>query len=69
MGIDAQVITLNTVFNREGVLPPRESIQGILVTRIPWCGSSRYPLAPSVIAHIGGADLIHVHAIDFFACN
>ncbi|WP_291363100.1 glycosyltransferase family 4 protein [Acetobacter sp. UBA5411] len=66
MGIDAQVITLNTVFNREGVLPPRESIQGIPVTRVPWCGSTRYPLAPSVIAHIGGADLIHVHAIDFF---
>ncbi|NHN91677.1 glycosyltransferase [Acetobacter sicerae] len=66
MGIDAQVITLNTVFNREGVLPPRESIRGIPVSRVPWCGSTRYPLAPSVIAHIGGADLIHVHAIDFF---
>ncbi|MCI1298412.1 glycosyltransferase family 4 protein [Acetobacter sp.] len=67
MGIDAQVITLNTVFNRDtGRLPPRESIQGIPVTRVPWRGSTRYPLAPTVLAHVGGADLIHVHAIDFF---
>ncbi|NHN88964.1 glycosyltransferase [Acetobacter sp. LMG 1627] len=64
--VDAQVVTLNRVFKREGVLPPRASIDGIPVVRVPWCGTSRYPLAPSVLAHVAGADLIHVHAIDFF---
>lgn len=66
MGIDAQIVTLNTVFNREGILPPQDSVQGIPVTRLAWCGSTRYPLAPAVIGHVGGADLVHVHAIDFF---
>jgi alpha-1,3-mannosyltransferase len=36
------------------------------VTRIPWRGSKRYPLAPSVLGAIKGADLVHVHAVDFF---
>ena len=27
---------------------------------------SRYPIAPSVLRHIKDADLVHVHAIDFF---
>ena len=29
-------------------------------------GSSRYPLAPSVLRHVKGADIVHVHAVDFF---
>lgn len=66
LGIDAQVVTLNRVFNREGVLPPQDSVRGIPVVRLPWRGSARYPLAPTVLAHLGEADLIHVHAIDFF---
>src|SRR5690606_952754 len=50
----------------ESRLAEREVIDGIEVVRIPWRGSSRYPLAPSVLAHIRDADLVHVHAIDFF---
>ena len=33
---------------------------------MPWRGSSRYPLAPAILKHLNGADLLHVHGIDFF---
>ncbi|MGO8586944.1 glycosyltransferase, partial [Rhizobium ruizarguesonis] len=45
---------------------PREDIDGIEVVRIPWSGTSRYPLAPQVFRHLADADLVHVHAIYFF---
>src|SRR5207248_6864212 len=32
----------------------------------PFIGSPRYPLALSAIKFIGDADIVHVHAIDFF---
>jgi alpha-1,3-mannosyltransferase len=47
-------------------LPAHELIDGVEVVRIPWRGSSRYPLAPQVFRHIADADLVHVHGIDFF---
>jgi alpha-1,3-mannosyltransferase len=67
-GHNLRIVTLNRVFNapdRER-LAPTEEIFGIEIIRIPYCGSKRYPLAPSVLKHIGGADVLHVHAIDFF---
>ena len=66
LGIDAQVITLNRIFGRRELLPKRDVIDGVPVLRLPWSGSQRYPLAPSVLAHLRSVDLIHVHAIDFF---
>lgn len=66
-GYRVRVVTLNSLFSdREHLLPARETIDGIEVVRIPWRGSTRYPVAPSVLNHIGDADLVHVHAIDFF---
>lgn len=66
-GYRVRVVTLNSLFSaREQLLPARETIDGIEIVRIAWRGSSRYPLAPAVLGHIGDADLVHVHAIDFF---
>jgi alpha-1,3-mannosyltransferase len=66
-GIDARVVTLNRIFTHPHArLRAQETIGGIPVTRIPWLGSSRYPLAPGVLGAIRDADLVHVHAIDFF---
>ncbi|MBB6223664.1 glycosyltransferase family 4 protein [Rhizobium leguminosarum] len=66
-GYRVRVVTLDSLFTApEDKLPPREDIDGIEVVRIPWSGSSRYPLAPEVFRHLGDADLVHVHAIDFF---
>lgn len=67
LGYRSRVITLNRLFvepDRE--LPAREIIDGIEIVRIPWRGSTRYPVAPQVFRHLGDADLVHVHAVDFF---
>ncbi|OBY03597.1 glycosyl transferase family 1 [Rhizobium leguminosarum bv. trifolii] len=66
-GYRVRVVTLDSLFPApEDKLPLREDIDGIEVVRIPWSGSSRYPLAPQVFRHLADADLVHVHAIDFF---
>lgn len=62
-----EVVTLNRLFNGgEGILPASETHYGIPVRRLGYSGSTRYPLTPAVTAAIRGADLVHVHGIDFF---
>lgn len=67
-GHSVRVVTLDRIFNSpyETRLSARDSIHGIDVVRIPFFGSTRYPIAPSVIKHLGKADIVHVHGIDFF---
>ena len=67
-GHRVRVVTLNRLFNAANRqrLPATETFEGIEIVRIPYFGSSRYPIAPSVLRHIRSADLVHVHAIDFF---
>jgi alpha-1,3-mannosyltransferase len=67
LGYRTRVVTLDRLFVApDKVLPARETIAGIEIVRIPWRGSSRYPLAPQVFRHLADADIVHVHAIDFF---
>jgi alpha-1,3-mannosyltransferase len=67
MGLAPSVVTLDRLFSRPDVmLPHEEVIDGIPIRRIAYFGSSRYPLAPSIFACLGDADIVHVHAIDFF---
>ncbi len=62
-----RVVTLDRLFIQpDKILPSSETLDGIEIVRIPWRGSSRYPLAPTVFKYLGDADIIHVHAIDFF---
>lgn len=66
-GFRVRVVTLDRLFqSRDRILPEREIIDGVEVVRIHWKGSTRYPIAPGVFRHIGDADLVHVHGIDFF---
>ncbi len=66
-GYRVRVVTCNSLFtDRERLLPASEMIDGVEVVRIPWSGSTRYPVAPQVLRHIRDADLVHVHAVDFF---
>ena len=67
LGIDARVVTLDRLFKQpDAVLREHDVVAGIPVRRLPWRGSSRYPIAPTVLDAIRDADLVHVHAIDFF---
>lgn len=59
------VVTLDRAFADGTHFAARDSVDGIAVTRIPYTGSHRYPLAPRVFAATASADLIHVHGIDF----
>jgi alpha-1,3-mannosyltransferase len=67
-GHEVRVVTLNRLFRGDtaALLPSRECVDGIDVVRIPFRGSSRYPVAPAVLRELVHADLVHVHAIDFF---
>jgi alpha-1,3-mannosyltransferase len=66
-GCRVRVVTLDRVFADPALrLPARDTIDGVEVVRIPFRGSSRYPLAPGVFAELADADIVHVHAIDFF---
>lgn len=66
-GVDVRVVTLDRLFVNPGVtLPSRDIVDGLPVRRLPWRGSSRYPVASGILQAIRGADLVHVHAIDFF---
>ncbi len=66
-GCTARVVTLDRVFSNPSIhLPHEEVVDGIHVTRIFYSGSTRYPFAPDVLKYIKSADIVHVHAIDFF---
>lgn len=66
-GHRVRVVTLDSLFSAPEVrLPARDGFRGAEVVRIPWRGSSRYPIAFGVFGHLADADLVHVHAIDFF---
>lgn len=67
-GLQAEVLTLNRRFQDLGTaLPSHDRVEDIPVTRISFRGSRRYPIAPQVLAHLEGFDLIHVHGVDFFS--
>jgi alpha-1,3-mannosyltransferase len=68
-GHAVRVVTLDRLFKTDtpgGKLPAKGMVAGIEIVRIPWFGSTRYPIALSVLKHLRGADIVHVHAIDFF---
>jgi alpha-1,3-mannosyltransferase len=64
--VDVDVVTLDRTFSDGQTHPATDSIDGIPIRRIGYWGSTRYPLAPDFLKATAGADLIHVHAIDFF---
>jgi alpha-1,3-mannosyltransferase len=64
---EPRILTLNRLFREpDSHLPGHEIIDGVPVERLSYRGSERYPLCPNVLGRLQGADLIHVHGIDFF---
>lgn len=67
-GHRVRVVTLDRIFNSDsGRLTAHQVTDGVEVVRIPFVGSKRYPLAPTVLGSLGTANIIHVHGIDFFS--
>jgi alpha-1,3-mannosyltransferase len=67
LGWDVRIVTLDRLFRALGTrLPATETVAGVPVIRIPFRGSTRYPIAPKVLYYLGGSDIVHVHCIDFF---
>ena len=67
-GNRVRVVTLDRLFkgSERQRLPATDNLNGIEIVRIPYVGTSRYPIALSVLRHITDADVVHVHAVDFF---
>jgi alpha-1,3-mannosyltransferase len=66
-GWDVRIVTLDRLFRAPlAHLPSAETVAGLPVMRIPFCGSTRYPIAPQVLLCISESEIVHVHCIDFF---
>jgi alpha-1,3-mannosyltransferase len=67
-GHDVRIVTLDRIFNskQRSPLPRHERVDGLEIVRMPFFGSRRYPIALSALKHVRGADVVHVHGIDFF---
>lgn len=67
-GYEVEVITLNRQFHQKGGdLPPQDIVDGIRISRLPFFGSYKFPIALSVIFKLRTADIVHVHGVDFFS--
>ena len=67
-GHEVKVVTLDRIFSDPtgARLPRRERLADIEIIRLPFLGSARYPVAPRALNAIRGADIVHVHGVDFF---
>jgi alpha-1,3-mannosyltransferase len=66
IGHKVTIVTCDSVFADGKKLAATNSHNGRHIIRVPWRGSTKYPVAPKVLKHIADADIVHVHAIDFF---
>ena len=60
------VFTLNTNFQTGAKLDNKSIIDGIEVVRFSWKGSTRYPICMIPLNTLIDADIVHIHAVDFF---
>jgi alpha-1,3-mannosyltransferase len=65
-GHHVEVVTLDRDLESGRPLTSPQQIDSIPIHRVPWFGSRRYPIAPSWLQFADAADVIHIHAIDFF---
>jgi alpha-1,3-mannosyltransferase len=61
------VVTLDRSFEDGTRYPPYDRLNGVNIWRVPFAGSTRYPIAPRVARFASRYDVVHVHAIDFLA--
>jgi alpha-1,3-mannosyltransferase len=64
-GHQSHVLTLNRSFEEGALLEAEERKSGVEIKRVPYFGSTRYPLAPRIRSFASNYDVIHVHGVDF----
>lgn len=64
-GHRVRVLTLDRSFEDGSRFPPTGEVDGLPIRRLPFWGSTRYPVAPWVLRELGDCDVVHVHAVDF----
>jgi alpha-1,3-mannosyltransferase len=65
-GHEVNIVTLKKIFCTGEAAPDHSILNGLPVSRIRHWGIKRYPIAPEVLKHVNGHDVLHVHAVDFF---
>jgi len=65
-GHEVRIVTLKKIWSTGEDVPAESVVNGLNVSRIPYWGNRRFFVAPSVLSSINGADLLHIHAVDFF---
>jgi alpha-1,3-mannosyltransferase len=65
-GHEVNIVTLKKIFSTGEAAPDRSIVNGLPVSRIRHWGIRRYPIAPEVLKHVNGHDVLHIHAVDFF---
>ncbi len=63
VNIQSRVLCLNRVQERREILPARDSIDGLPVTRIPFLNLKYYKPAFLPLEHLSQVDVLHVHGI------
>lgn len=67
-GNEVDIATINRNFLTGDRLAQNEILPtGQKIIRVPYGGLKKYPLAPKILNLVRSYDIIHVHAIDFFA--
>ncbi|HLD58181.1 MAG TPA: glycosyltransferase family 4 protein [archaeon] len=64
---ECSVVCLNKCPKGKKTLAEKETIEGVKVQRIPFINLGLYKFAPSVSRHLKGADIVHLHGINFFS--
>lgn len=67
LGHESDVVCLNTCPYSKTKLPEYEEYDGIKVWRVPYLDLKYYKIAPGVIKHFSGYDVLHVHGLGFFS--
>lgn len=63
-GHHVEVMTLNRIFATNEVLPARDEVEGIPVTRVPFRGIRQYPWLRLDLDKVNEFDVFHIHGVD-----
>jgi alpha-1,3-mannosyltransferase len=66
-GHTVEIVTLDRDLLTGAKITGPSSVDSITIHRIPHAGSARYTVAPSWLRYVRDFDVVHIHAIDFFA--